>query len=232
MTRPRLLNSTLFASTAWVPMTMSILPALHAVPGRLGLRGGDEAGEAADLDREALEAFAEGLEMLAGEQRGRRDQGDLQAGHGGDEGGAQRDLGLAEADVAADQPVHRLAGAEIVDDVVDGAVLVLGLLIRETVGEGGVAGVGLGDRARAERALGGDLDQFAGDRADPLLHPRLAPLPGLAAEPVERDALAVAAVARQYVDILDRDVELVAAGIVSATQSCGAFCTGIWVRPS
>ena len=99
-------------------------------------------------------------------------------------------------------------------DVGDGAVLVVGLLIGEAVGEGGIAGVGLGDRAGAQRALGGDLDQVAGDRADPLLHPRLAPLPGLAAEPVERHALAVAAVARQDVDILDRHVELVAAGIV------------------
>ena len=156
-----------------------------------------------------------------------------QAGHGGDEGGAQRDLGLAEADVAADQPVHRLAGAEIGEDVGDRAVLVLGLLIGEAVGEGGIAGVGLGDRAGAERALGGDLDQLAGDLADPLLHPRLAPLPGLAAEPVERHAVALAAVAREDVDILDRHVELVAAGIVRARRNRAApSATGIWVSPS
>jgi hypothetical protein len=65
--------------------------------------------------------------MLAGEQRGRHHDGDLRAGHGGDEGGAQRDLGLAEADIAADQPVHRLAGGEILQHVGDGAGLVLGL---------------------------------------------------------------------------------------------------------
>ena len=162
------------------------LAGLEALLGRLRLGGGDEAREPADLDREALEALLEGLEMLAGEQGGRRDQRDLQPGHRGDEGGAQRDLGLAEADVAADQPVHRLARAEIVDHVGDGAVLVLGLLIGEAVDEGGIAGVGLDDRAGAQRALGRGLDQLAGDLADPLLHPRLAPLPGLAAEPVER----------------------------------------------
>ena len=49
--------------------------------------------------------------VLAGEQGRRRDDRDLLAGHGGDEGGAQRDLGLAEADIAADQAVHRLAAA-------------------------------------------------------------------------------------------------------------------------
>ena len=134
-------------------------------------------------------------------------------GHRRDEGGAQRDLGLAETDVSADQPVHRPAGGEIVDHVGDGAVLVLGLLIGKAVGEGGIAGVGLDHRAGAKRALGRGLDQLAGDLADPLLHPRLAPLPGLAAEPVERHAVALAAVARQDVDILDGDVELVAAGI-------------------
>jgi hypothetical protein len=44
----------------------------------------------------------------------------------------------------------------------------------------------VGDRlAFAGRALGGGLEQLAGDLADALLHPRLAPLPGLAAQLVE-----------------------------------------------
>ena len=118
-------------------MTMSILPVGEALPGRLRLGGGDEARQAADLDREALEALAEVVVMLAGEQGGRRDHRDLHARHRGDEGGAQRDLGLAEADIAADQPVHRLAGGEIVEHVGDRAVLVVGLLIGEAVDEGG-----------------------------------------------------------------------------------------------
>ena len=59
----------------------------------------------------------------------------------------------------------------------------------------------------------GRADQLASDFADPLFHPRLAPLPCLAAQPVESDALALASVASEDVDILDRDVELVAAGI-------------------
>src|SRR5205823_10715282 len=55
--------------------------------------------------------------------------------------------------------------------------------------------------------------QLSGDLADALLHPRLAPLPRLAAEAVERDALALVAVAREQFDIFDRQIELVAAGI-------------------
>ncbi len=69
----------------------------------------------ADLQREAAEALGEGLVVLARQQRGRHHDRDLLAAHRRDEGRAQRHLGLAEADVAADQAVHRPAGAEIVD---------------------------------------------------------------------------------------------------------------------
>ena len=51
--------------------------------------------------------------MLAGEQGGGGDHGDLLAIHRRNKGGAQRDFRLAEADVAADQAVHRLAALEI-----------------------------------------------------------------------------------------------------------------------
>ncbi len=54
---------------------------------------------------------------------------------GGGEGGAQRDLGLAEADIAADQPVHRPAGGEVVEHRLDGGLLVLGLLEGEAGAE-------------------------------------------------------------------------------------------------
>ena len=64
--------------------------------------------------------------MLAGQQRSRDDDGDLGAGHGGDKGRAQCDLSLAEADIAADQAIHRLAGSQILQHVGDGAGLVLG----------------------------------------------------------------------------------------------------------
>jgi hypothetical protein len=52
------------------------------------------------------------------------------------------------------------------------------------------------------------------DLANALLHARLAPLPRFAAQTVERDAFAVVTVAGQKLDILDRDVEPVPAGIL------------------
>ena len=100
---------------------------------QVGVR--DQARGLRDLHRKAAEALGEGLVVLARQQRGRHDDRDLLAADRGDEGGAQRDLGLAEADVAADQPVHRLAGAEIVEHGVDRAQLVLGLVIGEAGAE-------------------------------------------------------------------------------------------------
>ena len=81
------------------------------------------------------EALGEGLGVLAREQRGRHHDRDLLAVHRRDEGRAQRDFGLAEADVAADEPVHRLARAEIVEHRVDDVLLILGLVIGEAGAE-------------------------------------------------------------------------------------------------
>ena len=100
---------------------------------QLGVR--DQARGLRDLHRKPAEAVGEGLVVLAREQRGRHDHGDLLAAHRRDEGGAQRHLGLAEADVAAHQAVHRLAGAEIVDHRIDDGFLILGLVIREAGAE-------------------------------------------------------------------------------------------------
>ena len=53
-----------------------------------------------------------------------------------------------------------------------------------------------------------------GDLADAVLQPRLAGLPAGAAEPVELDAGVLRAVARQKLDVLDRQIELGALGVV------------------
>jgi hypothetical protein len=89
--------------------------------------------------------------------------------------GAQRDFGLAEADVAAHQPVHRPAGAEVVQHVGGRLQLVLGLGPGEFVDEGGIAlRVGRQRVRRAGRALRCRPQQLVRDLADALLHPRLA----------------------------------------------------------
>ena len=121
ITSPRSLNETPgLPSTACVPTTMSTSPAAApALATRIHVGGRHHARELRDLDRQVGEALGEILEVLAREQRGRRDDDHLLAVDGAGEGGAHRDLGLAEADVAADQPVHRMAGAEIVERGLD-----------------------------------------------------------------------------------------------------------------
>src|ERR1019366_9691956 len=75
---------------------------------RLTLLGGAaKARDMVDGERVVRESLAEGAEMLQGEDRRRGEQQDLLAVGGCLECRAQRDLGLAVADVAADQAVHR-----------------------------------------------------------------------------------------------------------------------------
>ena len=71
------------------------------------LRRREEAAEQLDPDRIRGVAVGEGLGVLAGEQRGRRQHGGLRPVLHRLEHRTHGDLGLAEADVAADQAVHR-----------------------------------------------------------------------------------------------------------------------------
>ena len=52
-----------------------------------------------------------------------------------------------------------------------------------------------------------------GNRPDPFLQLGFAPLPAFTAKPVQHNAVATFAIAAEHVDILDRHIELVAAGI-------------------
>ncbi len=188
-----------------MPMTMSIAafgdPLLHF--GKLARR--DEPRGLRELERIAAQPVAEGFHVLARQQRGRHHHRDLLAVHRGDERGAQRHFGLAEADIAANEPIHRPAGAKICEHGGDGGFLIVGFLVGKAGAEFVVeAGGDRQPRRLAQLPLGGDLDQFAGDLADAVLHPRLARLPGRAAEPVELGAGLIGAVAREEFDILDR----------------------------
>ena len=124
------------------------------------------------------------------------------------------DLGLAEADIAADQPVGGHAAGQIGDGVADGPFLVVGLGERE-------AGAELVEQALgrcqmvgfAQLAGGGDADQLIGHVADALLEPRLAGLPGGATQLVELHVALVGAIAAEHLNVLDRHEELVVAVI-------------------
>ena len=127
-TRPRFLKRTLPCSRRCVAMTMSTEPsAMPAMTAAASLAGA-ETRQALDAHRPIGEAVDEGRVMLLGEQRRRDEHRHLLAGLHGDEGGAQRDLCLAEAHVAADHPVHGLARLHVGEHLVDGCGLIGGFL--------------------------------------------------------------------------------------------------------
>jgi hypothetical protein len=178
--------------------------------------------ELADLDAEASKAAAEGLHMLAGEHRGRRDDGDLTAGHGDDGGRPQRDLRLPEADIAADQPVHRPTRGEIVQRLVDSRRLVgtlrIGEARDETVVIAGLWREGGSRRLCARLAqLGqpdGGLLDLGFDLGTPLL-------PGIALQLVERNGLFIRAVAPDQAKLANGGQESRVVGIFQPHDLAG-----------
>ena len=179
----------------------------------LHLLGAPEARDHLDADREVAVALAEGVPVLLREDRRRREHQRLPAVDGDRERGADGDLGLAEADVAADEPVHRARRLEILLHRLDRRCLVGRLAVRELrlepleplVRE--VEAIAL-----ARLALRVERDQLAGELLHRLARARLEQLPRLAAELRERRRLRVGAdVAGDLADLLVRDVEAVLA---------------------
>ena len=164
--------------------------------------------------------------VLLSEQRGRDQHGDLLAGLHCDECGAQRDLGLAEADVAADHAVHGLAGLEVAQHLLDRGRLIGGFLEREARLKCPVFGFARRHlRALPCGAARIQIQQFRGDVADALsgLAPRLLPL--LAAELVQRCCFRRrAGVARDQVQSLHGNVQLVAVRIVEHQKLARVAC--------
>ena len=132
-------------------------------------------------------AIAQRLEVLRGEHRGRRQERDLLAVHHRLERGAHRHFGLAVADVAAQQAVHRRRRFHVALDVGDRGGLVgrevelervFEFLLPVRVGTKRVAGHRL--------ARGVELEQLFRHVAHRLLDAGLGLLPGGAAQPIER----------------------------------------------
>jgi hypothetical protein len=95
----------------------------------LGL--GAEARQHGDAHRKVREAIRKRDEVLLGEHRRRRQHRHLLAAQHREQAGAQRDLGLAVADVAADQAIHRHAVLHVGEHGVDRLRLIRRLLERE-----------------------------------------------------------------------------------------------------
>ena len=187
-------------------MRMSVLPSENALTAARCSAGGAEARDVLDRERVVAQALGERAEVLLGEDRRRHEHQHLLAGVGRLERGAQRDLGLAVADVAADQAVHRALGLHVPLDVLDR----LALVGRLAVGERGLevaqpVRVGREREAAAPAALGVEVEQLAGELLGGAAGARLDRVPARPAELGERRMLAAGAdVARDLRELVDR----------------------------
>jgi hypothetical protein len=192
------LKRTLSDNSLCVPTTMSMLPSARPFSAAVHQR----------------------LIVLFGQQRGRRQEGHLLAAHHRHESGPQRDLGLAEADVAADQAVHRLGADQILDHGMDGCLLVGRFLEAEVVGEDLIF-----LRVEAERmalaggAPGVDVEQLGGDVAHLLGRLALGLVPLAAAQLVQGRLFgADAGIVADQVQLAHRHVERGLVGILQVQE--------------
>jgi len=113
--------------------TLILMPNTQSQEKKDALRvcGGAEARDHLDAHREVAVTLAERVPVLLRKDRRRREHHDLLVVHRRGEGCANRDLGLAEADVAADEPIHRTRRLEILLDLLDRALLIGRLPVRE-----------------------------------------------------------------------------------------------------
>ena len=207
--RPRSLNRTSGDSARCVPITTSIVPAASflIVSACSALRL--EPRQLADRQREAREPLGHRARVLLDEHGRRREHARLLAALHAAEDRAQRDLGLAVADVAADQPIHRLAGLHVGEHRADRVVLIGRLVERERRLELAERVVGGRERVAGQGgALRVDLEQLLGERAHRARDLRLRRLPRDAAELVEPRRMALGAdVALDLADAIDRQVQ-------------------------
>ena len=173
----------------------------------------EESRQHLDPDRVAGEPLAEGLVVLLRQQRRRHEDRHLLAVLDRLERGAQRDLGLAEADVSDQQPVHRLRLFHIGFHVVDSDALVGRLLVRE----GGFE-LSLPRCVDHERVTGCrqaalvEHDELLRDLPYRRLDPRAGALPIGAAHARQRGRITTGVVT-DHVDLVGRHVELVVTAV-------------------
>src|SRR3546814_10476654 len=82
-----------------------------------------QSRQVADLQRKALEPFLKVHVVLSREQGSGADQCHLHPRHRGNESSPQRHFRLAKADIAADEAIHGPSRRQILDHIIDGAVL-------------------------------------------------------------------------------------------------------------
>ena len=128
---------------------------------------------------------------------------------------AKGHFGLAETHVSAYEPVHRSAGCQVVEDLFDGAFLVVREAVRKARRKSA--------HFRERRAHGGHLargplclqvEQFRRHVPQLLLGPSLDAGPGIRTEAVQRRVLGIpAGIAGDELHVRHRNVETIVAGI-------------------
>ena len=181
-----------------------------------------------DLDAETGEAPGKGLHMLASQHGGGRHHGHLTAGEDRGGGGTQGHLGLAEADIAADEPIHRPPRGEIAHHPVHGARLICGEVESETGGEA----LHLPDRGGQDRRLDlparlGIGEHHAGRLGHAGLGFKTPTPPGPAFEFVEGHRLGLRAVAPDPVGLGDGDHQDRVSGKTQTQGVLAAFRSGL-----
>ena len=180
---PRSFARTSRESTRCVPIRMSTLPSREALDRGFLLGRGAKARDVLERERVVGQALGERAVVLLGEDRRRHEHQHLLALVGGLERGAQRDLGLAVADVAADQPVHRPRRFHVGLDELDRLALVGRLGEREARLELALpVGVRLERVPGAPPALGVEAEQLARELLRGAARARLHRVPARAAE--------------------------------------------------
>ena len=175
-----------------------------------GLLVGLEPRQRAHLHGKAREALGEGLEVLLDQQGRRHQHRDLLAVLDRLERGAHRDLGLAEADVAREQPVHRDRLLHVGLDLIDRLQLVGRLGERERLFELALPrGVGSERVTLGRHARRVELDELDRDVAHRPARAALGLRPVAAAHLREGGRFA-ADVLREQVELIGGHVELVA----------------------
>src|SRR6266540_595683 len=146
-----------------------------------------EARDHLHAHRKVAVACAEGMPVLLGEDRRRREHQRLLPVDCDGEGGADRNLCLAEADVAAHEPVHRSGRLEVFLDSLDRRLLVRRLPVRELGLEPlqPLVPEVVGDAGRL-LPLRVEQEQLAGELAYRLAGTVLEVVPGLPAQLRER----------------------------------------------
>ncbi len=173
---------------------------LKPLAGVGGILCGNKARQGPDFHRKSAKALGKAAIVLAGKKRRRADDRDLHPRHRRHKGRAHRDLGLAEADIADNQPVHRAPGLKIGHDIGNGVQLIVSFLIGKARSKGLPCGMGrIEDRRVAQVTLGRNPHQSVGDFADAFLELGLLGLPCTTAQTVKQPLLMAITAKKLYV---------------------------------